>query len=825
MPVLLQTEAVTRAALVTVNSYEVDLDLTTGDELFGSRCQVQFSAATVGASTFLDLKAHSVESITLNGRPIDPASVTDGRVELPDLAQDNTVIVASTMAYSHDGQGLHRAVDPADGEAYVYGMSFLDAAPQVFACFDQPDLKAPYNVSVKAPDHWLVIGNGAERQEGSVWHLATTKPLSTYFWTICAGPYAVVRDEYAGVPLGVFGRASLRTELERHAPQMLEVTKAGIDFYNDLFGIDYPWGKYDQVFVPEFNAGAMENPGCVTFRDQMLFRGTPSRAELLSRTNTILHEMAHMWFGDLVSMKWWDDLWLNESFAEYMAHRSCSAATEFDNAWVDFGALRKNWGYQADRAPSTHPIAGNAAADSDSALANFDGISYAKGCSALRQLAAYVGDEAFVAGVRDYLTKHSYGNATLADFLAAIAGHTDRDLAAWSAVWLETSGTDVFAVEVAGDPIQRAEVRVTPAHDGDVRPHVTDVAGFTDGEQVWRTDLFELSVNAPQIPVTGRPAAKLVVPNASDLTWAIASFDADSLAAIPEQLPQIGDAGVRGVVWSALLNGAFLATVDPRRVIDTFTRAWPRESDDSVRSLIPTTVAGRIVLLLPPTERAAQRARIADTAEAVLSESTGAAQLVPARLVAGTTTDVDLLSSWADGSMLPSILDGDLEFRWLAMQRLAELGAVDDAAIDQFGQQDRSMAGARNVLTAKASRPNAAAKQAAWKRFGEDDSLSNYEAAAIAQGLFEADDLDLVRPYVARYFEVLPTLAKRFGEYAAQRVATAAFPHALTDADTQAQAHAMVRGTNALSANVRRSLVDETAKLDEALRSQEVFGG
>jgi aminopeptidase N len=399
-----------------------------------------------------------VHALSLNGTDVDPASVTDGRLALTGLAQTNVLEVDATMAYSHDGQGLHRSTDPADGEDYVYGHLFLDAAPTVFACFDQPDLKAPYTLTVTAPTAWTVLGNGAATllAPGRT-ALATTQPLASYFVTICAGPWVSVRAEHDGIPLGIHARRSLEPHLREQAQQMIDVTAACFDEYHRLFGIRYPFGEYHQVFVPEFNAGAMENPGCVTFRDQMIFRGAATPDQVFQRSNTIAHEMAHMWFGDLVTMRWWDDLWLNESFAEYMAYRVTSAVGESDEAWIEFGVNRKLWGYAAERTPSTHPVAGSPAPDALSALGNFDGISYAKGASVLRQLIAHIGDDAFVAGVGEYLRSHAFGNGELAEFIAAIEDAAGRSLTAWSAAWLQTAGADRIALE--GDVLTRRRPR------------------------------------------------------------------------------------------------------------------------------------------------------------------------------------------------------------------------------------------------------------------------------------------------------------------------------------------------------------------------------
>ncbi|RYG78174.1 aminopeptidase N [Yimella sp. RIT 621] len=826
MAILLQTEAVERARLIAGISYTVDLDLTLGDTEFGSRTVVRFSCSEPGASTFIDLKAVSVESITLNGNDIHPSAISDGRLTLTQLQQANELSVTARMAYTRDAQGLHRAVDPADEKAYVYGMSFLDAAPQIFPCFDQPDLKAGYDLTVTAPQDWVVAGNSAAKQTSpGRWEFETSKPLATYFFTICAGPYETVRDEHRGIPLALHARASLGQDLRRHAPQMLDVTKQGLDYFEDLFGIDYPWGEYHQFFVPEFNAGAMENPGCVTFRDQYIFRGSVGRAEIMQRSNTILHEMAHMWFGDLVSMKWWDDLWLNESFAEYMAHRACSAATEFDDAWVDFGISRKNWGYAADRAPSTHPIAGNAADDTDSALTNFDGISYAKGCSALRQLALYVGDDAFVGGVRDYLRDHSYGNATLADFLDAISAHTDVDLDAWSKGWLETAGTDEIAVVVDGDPIGVVEaVRTTPeAHPAD-RPHMLDIAGFCGGKEVWRTPVFTLgATSGEQTPLTGLERPKLLVPNASDLTWTIPVFDDNTLAAMPDELPKVEDPQVRQVVWAGLLNGMALSTVDPQTVLAVFEASFPTEENESLRHWTARLVRRRLGYFLPDAERQEATERIAVAATVALDAADAERAVTPGRLLAATSSHEGLLRRWVAAEDLPDALAGDLDVRWTALTRLAQLGHADDAAIDAFAAQDRTMAGEQNALRAKAVRPTPEAKEWAWTQLESNSSLSNYEALAIAETIFVAPSSELVRPHVERYFRVLPKLADRLGEFASQKIAAAAFPVGVTEQATSDAAQEALR-SGRMTANVRRAIVDGTAELDEALASLQRFG-
>ncbi|SDP73197.1 aminopeptidase N [Pedococcus dokdonensis] len=827
MPSLTRAEAARRSELLTVTSMTVDLDLARASdpatETFVSRTRITFDCAEPGGTTFVDLKPVELGSLVLNGQPLDPADLADGRVQLTGLTAHNVLEVESTMAYSRDGQGLHRAVDPADGEHYVYGHLFLDAAPRVFACFDQPDLKAPYTITVTAPEPWLVIGNGAAKQSSpSRWELATTLPLATYFVTVCTGPYASVHDEHDGIPLGIHARASLRTHLEREATQMLEVTKASFDYYHSLFGIRYPFGEYHQVFVPEFNAGAMENPGCVTFRDTMVFRGAAARDEVLSRTNTIAHEMAHMWFGDLVTMRWWDDLWLNESFAEYMAHRTCVAATEFTDAWVDSTVARKGWGYAAERTPSTHPVAGSAALDAQAALQDFDGISYAKGAATLRQLIAHIGDDAFIAGVGDYLRGHSYGNGTLADFMGFMERASGQSLTAWSRAWLLTAGVDVLSVDRATGVVERSAPSEHPAD----RPHTTDVAGFADGAEVFRVPLTITQDSTVVDGLREAPAAQLVVPNASDLTWATVTLDAESVAAVPGALAAVPDPQARAVVWIALVDGVCLGTVDPRVLVRTFGAAWPAEDSDSVLTRTATTLLGRVIpTFLPPGEHEWAERVVAESAEQVLAsaQSGSTRALVAARTVARASDDESLLRAWAAGRERPAGLESDSDFGWIAVRNLASRGLVDDDFVEERRAADDTLQGRLSALLARAAMPSPAAKAWAWQELTANRSRSNYDLNALAQGFWLAEDLAVVRPYAERYFVDVPAMTAWVGEDAIARVATLAYPGRVVEQETVDRSEAALGG-GGLSVAVRRAMVDAESELREALRSRAAFG-
>ncbi len=826
MPSLTRIEAAGRASLLTVHHYRIALDLPTTGPEFGCDTTIRFGCATPGDSTFLDVQAAGIDSVVLNGVELaveTVAGVVDGRLRLSDLRADNELRITARMAYSSDGEGMHRHVDPADGLVYLYAMSFLDAGPRWFPCFDQPDLKAGYDLEVRCPAEWTVLGNGAATEvEPGFWRLATTRPLSTYFVTLVAGPYHSVRTVHDGVPLGLHARASLAAALDAEAADMLEVTRRFLDRYHDLFGIRYPFGEYHQAFVPDFNAGAMENPGCVTFRDQYVFRSTATSGERGVRAATIAHEMAHMWFGDLVTMRWWDDLWLNESFAEYLAYRVCSEVTDYP-AWTDFGIQRKSWGHVADQSPSTHPVAGNGSDDAASALADFDGISYAKGASVLKQLAAHVGDDVFLGGLRSYFQRHSFGNAELADLIRAWTDAGAVDLDNWAVQWLRTTGLDTLTAQLTD-----TEVTVTrTSPDDSHRPHTVRVAAY-DGAGALITERPVALDGIPvSMPVSG--PVRLAVPDSADDTWAKIRFGGGDWAPVAELLPRIANPLTRVVLHNSIRDAVRDADLDPAAALDMLLDAVPAETVQPVATAALQFATEQLAgPYAPPAERAPRRARIAGVARGLLAGAAAGsdAQLGAARAWIRACDAGEPLRHWLDGQDgqdVPAGLVIDAELRWSLVIRLAALGELSGADIDAELDRDKCTSGVLHATRARAGLPTAGAKAAAWRMLVEPSDVPAYELYATAAGFFDARRPDLTDPYVARFFDEMPATARHRHGWALAHVVLAAFPSAVASPDVLTLADVAIARPG-LDPAVRRSFVDGADPLRRAIASLNRYG-
>jgi len=827
---LSQREAADRAAAITVESYDIRLDVTT-DEFFRSITTVRFAAARRGTSTFAELKPVRLHAATLNGEALDVGALEGNRLPLTDLREENVLTVEADMAYSRTAEGLHRFVDPADGNVYLHATSFLDEAQRIFACFDQPDLKAPVAMRVTAPTGWTVAANGAlasSTVDGAVstWEFAVTQPLATYFVSLIAGPYHVVQSEHDGVPMAIFCRASLAEHLDKDADEIFEVTRGCLDRFHELFGIRYPFGKYDQAFVPEFNAGAMENPGLVVIRDDYVFRSAVTESERELRATTIAHEMAHMWFGDLVTMRWWDDLWLNESFAEYMGSRVTAEATRFRDAWTTFGMRRKAWGYDADQRPSTHPVAPTDVPDAAAALVNFDGISYAKGASVLRQLVAWVGDEAFLAGIRAHFEAHAFGNATLADLLDALSAASGRDLTSWADLWLRQAGVNSLrAATPVRDDGTYGDVSVTQSSTPR-RPHRVGIGLYDRGEDGVTTlrRRIEVDVDGAVTGVAalrGERAADLLLLNDGDLTFAKVRLDDASAAAVPLLLPSLRDPLARAVVWTSTIDAVRDAERPVSDLVDLMVAALPAETEVIVVEDVLLLGRRLIDRYLPADERAAALARVAAVCDVLVSADGGdSRRLAAMRGLVGATADVARLRGWLDGAGVPSGITVDEDLRWRIVYRLAVLGGIDADELAGELAADRSAAGEEWAARARAARPDPAAKAAAWESLtGGDPGLSNRLLEASARGMFQPEQVELTAPYVARYFAEMPEAARRLTPFIAEQVADQAFPRYAVEERTRELAAAMLARDD-IPPGLRRAVIDNDDDLRLALAAR-----
>jgi aminopeptidase N len=845
VPNLTRDDARARAELLHVDSYDVVLDLTDGggkpsERTFRSTTTITF-AARDGADTFVDVIADRFHAVTLNGREIDVSGyrAEDGIV-LTGLAEYNTLVVDADLLYTNTGEGLHRFVDPLDGETYLYSQFETADAKRMYACFDQPDLKAAFTFHVTVPEHWKVASNGRIDSEeplraGKQVHFTTTPRISPYITALVAGPYHVVTDTHDGIDLGLWCRQTLAPYLDPE--NLFEVTKQGFDWFHANFGVRYAFAKYDQLFVPEFNAGAMENAGCVTFREDYVFRSRVTDARYERRCETILHEMAHMWFGDLVTMRWWDDLWLNESFATYASVLCQTNATRWTEAWTTFANIEKSWAYRQDQQPSTHPIATDAP-DVQTAEVNFDGITYAKGASVLKQLGAYVGVDAFLAGLRDYFAEHAYGNTTLADLLRALEKSSGRNLGDWAKLWLETAGINTlrpaYTVDADGnfaafEIVQSAPTEV--AGSNVLRPHRLAVGLYDeqDGRLV-RVDRIELDVVGERTAVAelvGRPQPPLLLINDDDLTYCKMRLDERSL----ETLRRVGVANLadslpRALVWSAvwdMTRDSELATRDYHALALAGAKV---ESDiGMLQSLIRLMVRSLEIHADPAWAPAGYRA-LADTARAALqaAEPGSDFQLAWTHALINSARGADhvaYLRGLLDGS---TVLDGlvvDTDLRWSIVQALAALGEFSDGDIAAELDRDPSAAGQRHAATARVLRPTAEAKAEGWRLAVHDDSLPNAMQEAVIAGFSHPTQGELLAPYVERYFADIRGVWERRTSEVAQNVVVGLFPlwTSTIDERTLAAADAFL-ARDEIPAALRRLVSEGRADVQRALRAR-----
>ncbi|MFE0207667.1 aminopeptidase N [Streptomyces sp. NPDC058985] len=846
---LSRDEARERAALLSVDGYEVSLDVRSavgdtqgeGPRTFRSVTTLRFRCNEPGASSFADLIAPSVTAVSLNGRDLDPSEVFDGtRITLEDLAADNELVVDAQCAYSRTGEGLHRFVDPEDGEVYLYTQYEPADSRRVFANFEQPDLKAPFRFEVRAPEEWTVWSNGAGERADGVWRFAETKPISTYITCVVAGPYHYVTDSYERVledgtrleiPLGAMCRKGLAPHFD--ADDIFLITKQGLDFFHDRFDYPYPFGKYDQAFVPEYNLGAMENPGMVTFREEYVFRGKVTQASYEGRANTILHEMAHMWFGDLVTMEWWDDLWLKESFADFMGAFANVGATRFEDAWITFANRRKAWAYRADQLPSTHPITADIR-DLEDAKLNFDGITYAKGASVLKQLVAYAGEDAFLEGARRYFKRHAYGNTRLGDLLSVLEETSGRDMAAWARSWLQTAGVNSLTPQVLLSTGRRidelAVVQEAAESHPELRPHRVAVGLYrrTGEGTLERYARAEVDVDGPRTVVAelaGAEAPELVLVNDDDLTYCKTRFDATSLATLREHLGSLTDPLARALCWSALWNMTRDALLPARDFIGLVLRFAGRESGIGVLQMLHAWAESALVHYVAPEWRETAGRLLGEGALRELREAApgGEPQLAWARFFAAVASDeaeLDLLRGLLDGSEKVNGLEVDQELRWAFLAPLAAHGRADEALLAAELARDDTASGKRHQVRCLAARPSAAVKAQAWAQVVESDALSNALVEATIAGFERSSQRELLAPYTEKYFAAIERVWAERSIQIGMDVVRGLFPSLMDSQDTLDATDAWLSAHEDAAPALRRLVLEARDDLARALRGQ-----
>ncbi|WP_296156798.1 aminopeptidase N [uncultured Gardnerella sp.] len=773
--------------------YDVLLDLGKGARDFTSRTKITFDAKA-GSSSFLDLIANSVESVVLNGASLDVSTVfANSRIELSDLDEHNVVEVVANCQYSNTGEGLHRSVDPSDGNVYLYTQFEVPDARRVYAVFDQPDLKAVFDFTVDAPESWIVTSNmpvksseklqNSQTESGTLengvvegmkrWEFESTPKMSSYLTAVCAGPYAQWHTEYNNedgrvVPMAMYCRQALKDAFAKDVDYLFDITKKGFAFYAKTWGVPYPYAKYDQIYVPEYNAGAMENIGMVTIRDQYVFESKVTDAYAERRVVTVLHELAHMWFGDYVTMKWWNDLWLNESFAEFTSTLATAEATQWHDAWSTFNSGEKSWALNQDQLPTTHPIVAPINDLNDTSV-NFDGITYAKGASVLKQLVAYVGREKFFEGIHNYLSKHAYSNATLADLLHELELTSGRDLKSWSAKWLEKAGINTISTEVeesSDGTISALRLRQSASKEHPVlRAHRLAV-GFYDVDEttgeIKRTKRIELDVDGELTQVEEarglrRPA--LILVNDDDLTYTKLRFDDKSLEFAAENLYRFKDSLTRSIIWLSLWDMTRDAQFPAERFVELSLKALATERESTTFRYALGQVKITASHYVVPSRQAEVAKHVAhELWQLALAANAGSDeqfQLVKAYLGYGEVGDSEFIRvarGLLDSSVKLEGLDIDNDLRWSILIALAGVNDLSEADIDAELQKRDTTENREHAYQARASRATAEAKDWAWEQALRNLDLTNMQMGAVAAGFYSTAKGDLAKPYVERYF-------------------------------------------------------------------------
>ncbi|TWP37668.1 aminopeptidase N [Leekyejoonella antrihumi] len=848
---LTRQEARDRALLVDVDSYAVSLDLTSGPTTFGTRSTIAFSAATPGADTFVDFLGDSVQTITLNGVALDPKTHYDGaRVSVPGLAARNELVIEATGTYMNTGEGLHRFVDPTDDEVYLYSQFEVADSRRMFPVFEQPDLKATFAFTVRAPKRWAIISNQptpdatpsaavytnpkGEQEPSATWTFEPTERISCYITALIAGPYDVVRDSVASrggtIPLGIYCRRSLSPHLD--AEHIFDCTKRGFAYFEEQFDQPYPFSKYDQIFTPEYNMGAMENAGAVTITETYIFRAKVSEALIERRALTILHELAHMWFGNLVTMTWWDDLWLNESFAEWAANICQAEATHWTGAWTTFSSMEKTWAYNQDQLSSTHPVYADMAT-LDDVDNNFDGITYAKGASVLKQLVAYVGRTPFIGGLRAYFAKHQWGNTVFEDLLTELEATSGRDLGGWSKTWLQTAGVNTLRPVIQTDDdgaITRAVIEQTASADHPtLRPHRLVVGLYTlQGHALQRTEHLELDVEGASTTLdalVGKQAPDLILVNDDDLSYTKIRLDPRSLQTLLDHPDALSDPLARALAQGAVWDMTRDAEMGARQFLHLALAALPGETGSAVRRMWLTQARTAASAYTAPEHR---KEAIDDVTKALRSSLVAATPGSDAQLqvcqafatLAHRHDDVAYVRGLLEGTAKLAGLEIDSEMRWTLLRSLAAAGALDDREVDAELRADPTSTGKERAAQVRAAYPTAEAKAEAWRQLVEVEGVPNQTVMAIAAGFGHVHDPQLLAPYVEKYHAMLTHLWEHRTFAIASGVATFAYPSALASRELLDASNAWLAQNADAPHGLARIVAENRDGVARALRAQ-----
>ena len=852
---LTRNEATERASIIKrVHSYRIELDLPKDKDVFSSKVEIRFDAQE-GASTFIDAITSSVKSINLNGEELSTDLADGERIQLPNLAAENTLVIDAEMFYTNTGEGLHRFVDPADGEVYLYSQFEVPDSRRVFPVFEQPDLKAEFEFIVRVPSHWVVVSNQPEVKveekecgcgRAKTWFFKPTPRMSSYITAIVAGPYEKVTSELTNsegrvIPLGVYARKSLMPFVD--AEDMFELTRQGFEFYEEQFKTPYPFEKYDQLFVPEFNAGAMENAGCVTYLETYVFRSKVAEALRERRAITVLHELAHMWFGDLVTMKWWNDLWLNESFAEFMSHLALAEATKYTEGWTGF-MVRKDWGLKQDQLPTTHPITAEIRDLADVEV-NFDGITYAKGASVLRQLVSYVGRDAFFAGLHEYLTKHSYANATLEDLLSELAAASGRDLASWSKVWLEEAGVTLLrpVVSVSAEgTIERLEVTQEAFSEGaSLRPHRMGVAGYSLSEEGTLTQVFreELDVDGASTVIeaaAGIARPDFILVNDGDLGYAKVRLDEQSLSFAIANITKFTDSLTRGVVMASAWDMTRDGEMPARDYLNLALTSIPVEDNMSLLMLTLRHIDEAVRTFVAPQYRAEAAEdtgrRLLLLARTAASGSDAQRMLVAAAARNATSAEqFEAIRGLYDGTQTLDGLDLDVDLKWDLLISLVRGDAATEEDIAAMEASDDTMTGHQNAAACRAARSGEWIKADVWDKVLSDTSIPNDTRWAMISGFWAQARTtpSAYVGYVGEYFEALAGIWERFTFHTAEDLTTLLFPTSLAgyapDVDIVAAGHAWIEAHADASAGTLRIIRELIDVCERQIANQAVDAG